>query len=69
MLKVLERQDLRVIASPMRRQILEALAEPDSAVNLARRLGMSRQRIGYHMAFIPGEADNLSDGARYSSGR
>lgn len=47
--KVLERQDLRVIASPMRRQILEALAEPDSAVNLARRLGMSRQRIGYHM--------------------
>ncbi len=47
--KVLERADLSVIASPLRRQLLEALSEPDSASSLARRLGMSRQRVGYHM--------------------
>ena len=33
----------------MRRKLIDALREPDSAANLARRFDMSRQRIGYHM--------------------
>lgn len=32
-----------------RRQLLEALAEPDSAAGLSRRLGIPRQRINYHL--------------------
>jgi DNA-binding transcriptional ArsR family regulator len=32
-----------------RRQLLAHLSEPDSAAGLARRLGMPRQRINYHL--------------------
>src|SRR5258708_37566682 len=35
--------------SPARRQILEHLAEADSAAGIARRLGLPRQQVGYHM--------------------
>lgn len=35
--------------SPLRRQILEALAEPASATGLAERLGETRQRVNYHL--------------------
>lgn len=35
--------------SPMRRQLLENLSEPDSASGLARRLGIPRQKINYHL--------------------
>jgi DNA-binding transcriptional ArsR family regulator len=34
---------------PIRRQILGLLAEPDSAAGLARRLGVPRQRVNYHL--------------------
>ncbi|HEY8527320.1 MAG TPA: helix-turn-helix domain-containing protein [Acidimicrobiales bacterium] len=34
---------------PTRLRILRALAEPDSAAGLARRLGEPRQRLGYHL--------------------
>lgn len=34
---------------PTRLRILEALTEPDSAAGLARRLGLPRQRLGYHL--------------------
>ena len=37
------------VLSPIRRQILAGLAEPDSATGLARRLGHSRQNINYHL--------------------
>lgn len=47
--KILEKQELGALASPFRRELLDALAEPDSAANLARRFDMSRQRVGYHM--------------------
>jgi DNA-binding transcriptional ArsR family regulator len=47
--KILEREDLRVVSSPFRQEILEALSTRSSAVELARRYDMSRQRIGYHM--------------------
>jgi DNA-binding transcriptional ArsR family regulator len=32
-----------------RRELLAALAEPDSAAGLARRLGLPRQRLNYHL--------------------
>ncbi len=47
--KVLSDEDLVAVASPFRRELLAALEEPASAVSLARRFDMSRQRIGYHM--------------------
>src|SRR5215472_10371285 len=34
---------------PLRRRLLTLLAEPDSATGLARRLDLSRQKIGYHL--------------------
>jgi len=34
---------------PLRRRILESLAEPDSAAGLARRLRLPRQRLNYHV--------------------
>jgi len=37
------------VLSPIRRRILDGLAEPDSATGLARRLGHSRQNINYHL--------------------
>lgn len=37
------------LLSPIRRQLLESLSEPDSASGLARRLGMPRQKINYHL--------------------
>jgi len=35
--------------SPVRRTILSALAEPDSATGVARRLGSTRQKVNYHL--------------------
>ena len=37
------------VGSPFRQELLALLATPDSAAGVARRLGMSRQRVGYHM--------------------
>lgn len=34
---------------PLRRRILEALREPDSATGLGRRLGLPRQKLNYHL--------------------
>jgi DNA-binding transcriptional ArsR family regulator len=34
---------------PARRALLAALAEPDSAAGLSRRLGLPRQRLNYHL--------------------
>ncbi|MGQ0641697.1 MAG: ArsR/SmtB family transcription factor [Gemmatimonadaceae bacterium] len=38
-----------------RRQLIEHLAEPDSAAGLARKLGTSRQRIRYHLSQLERE--------------
>jgi DNA-binding transcriptional ArsR family regulator len=35
--------------SPLRRRILEQFDEPQSAATLARRLGMPRQKLNYHL--------------------
>ena len=40
---------LAAVLSPIRRQLLESLREPDSASGLARRLGLTRQKINYHL--------------------
>ena len=40
---------LAAVLPPIRRLLLENLREPDSASGLARRLGMPRQRINYHL--------------------
>lgn len=47
--KILDGNDVSILASPLRQELLEALSTPRSAVSLARQLGMSRQRVGYHM--------------------
>lgn len=38
-----------VLLHPLRRRLLEELAQPDSAAGLARRLGVSRQQLNYHL--------------------
>ncbi len=40
---------VRLALSPIRRQLLERLREPASATELAGELGLSRQRINYHL--------------------
>jgi len=47
--QLLEPDNMAAMSTPFRQQLLAALTEPDSAINLARRFDMSRQRIGYHM--------------------
>src|SRR5579862_9329213 len=43
------------VLDPMRRELLDALAEPDSAAGLARRLGMPRQVVTYHVRQLEAE--------------
>ncbi|MCI0433844.1 MAG: helix-turn-helix domain-containing protein [Gemmatimonadetes bacterium] len=38
-----------VALHPVRSRILELLAEPDSAAGVARRLGLPRQKVNYHV--------------------
>jgi DNA-binding transcriptional ArsR family regulator len=38
-----------VLLQPLRLQILEALAQPDSAAGIARRLQLPRQKVNYHV--------------------
>ncbi len=47
--QILDRAAVTAMSSAFRQELLDALAEPDSAASLARRFDMSRQRIGYHM--------------------
>ena len=37
------------VLHPLRRRVLEALQQPDSAAGLARRLRLPRQRVNYHV--------------------
>jgi len=39
----------RALLDPLRRLLLERLAEPGSAASLARALGLPRQRLNYHL--------------------
>jgi DNA-binding transcriptional ArsR family regulator len=44
-----EPERVRLALSPIRRRLLERLRDPASATELARELGLSRQRINYHL--------------------
>jgi len=44
-----EPRRVRAALSPIRQRILRELAAPDSAAGLARRLGLSRQKVNYHL--------------------
>ena len=49
-LQVIGRSDTAAaVLDPVRQQLLAQLGEPDSAAGLARRLGLPRQRINYHL--------------------
>jgi DNA-binding transcriptional ArsR family regulator len=41
--------DASILLNPQRTQLLEALGEPDSAAGVARRLGLPRQQVNYHL--------------------
>jgi DNA-binding transcriptional ArsR family regulator len=43
------------VLDPMRRLLLDELAVPDSAAGLARRLGLSRQVVTYHVRQLEAE--------------
>lgn len=48
--QVIERPEAAaIVLRGTRRTLLAALAEPDSAAGLARRLGLPRQRLNYHL--------------------
>lgn len=38
-----------LLMDPLRRRLLEELAQPDSAAGLARRIDLPRQRLNYHL--------------------
>lgn len=55
-LEVIEDADRATsILDPIRRQLLDELATPDSAAGLARRLGMARQMVTYHVRQLEAE--------------
>ncbi len=45
-------EELATVLSPVRRLILEAVREPDSATGVAGRLGLSRQKVNYHLRIL-----------------
>ena len=52
-LTVLEHPETASLAlSPLRRQILGLLDEPASATDLASRLGLTRQKLNYHLSLL-----------------
>ncbi len=46
---VSDSEKARAALSPIRRQLLERLREPGSAASLANELGVSRQKLAYHL--------------------
>jgi DNA-binding transcriptional ArsR family regulator len=46
---IAEPDRVRLALSPIRRRLLERLREPASATRLAAELGLSRQRVNYHL--------------------
>jgi DNA-binding transcriptional ArsR family regulator len=47
-------QAASLFSHPLRLKLLEELIEPDSAAGLARRLGLSRQVLNYHLRELEG---------------
>jgi DNA-binding transcriptional ArsR family regulator len=44
-----EPEGVAAVLSPLRRRLLDNLESPDSATGLARKLGIPRQKINYHL--------------------
>jgi DNA-binding transcriptional ArsR family regulator len=44
-----EREAAATLLQPLRQQILEGLRQPESASGIARRLGLPRQKVNYHL--------------------
>lgn len=44
-----------LMLDPVKRRILEALATPGSAASLADRVGLSRQKVNYHLRALEGQ--------------
>jgi len=44
-----ESHRLAAVLSPIRRRVLQSLDTPDSATGIARRLGIPRQKVNYHL--------------------
>lgn len=42
-------EEAAALMSPVRLRLLDELSEPDSAAGLARRLGLARQKVNYHL--------------------
>ena len=51
---VADAEKARAAFSPIRRDILQRLREPGSAVSLAEALGVSRQKVAYHLRALEG---------------
>ncbi len=47
--KALKQRDAAALFRPMRLRVLEALGEPETAANVARRLDVPRQQVNYHL--------------------
>jgi DNA-binding transcriptional ArsR family regulator len=57
-LHVIDQSERAALAlDPLRLRMLQELVQPDSATGLARRLGMPRQRLNYHLRLL--EQDGL----------
>jgi DNA-binding transcriptional ArsR family regulator len=46
---VRDAETLQALAHPIRVQVLESLREPASAAEVARRIGLPRQKVNYHL--------------------
>jgi DNA-binding transcriptional ArsR family regulator len=46
---VRDAETLRALAHPIRVQVLDALRDPASAATVARRIGLPRQKVNYHL--------------------
>ncbi len=44
-----DQQSASVVLDPLRLRILQELTHPDSASGVARKLGMARQKVNYHL--------------------
>ncbi len=56
------------VLHPLRLRILAELAEPDSATGLARRLGLPRQQLNYHLRQLEAEGFVTATGERQKRG-
>jgi DNA-binding transcriptional ArsR family regulator len=54
-MRLLEDRQVRTALSPLRRRLLAMLQEPSSASELGRRLGLSRQKVNYHLGLLEAE--------------